>query len=47
MLDLALLGFIGLMLALGLKRPYLWVLVYLYVCIVVPQKIGWGLIQSA
>lgn len=46
MLDLALLGFIGLMLALGLKRPYLWVLVYLYVCIVAPQKIGWGLIQS-
>ncbi len=46
MLDLALLGFIGLLLLLGFKRPFIWVLAYLYIDIVAPQKIGWGLIQS-
>lgn len=46
MLDLALLGFIGLLLALGLKRPFLWVLAYIYIDIVAPQKIGWGLVQA-
>ena len=46
MLDIALLGFIGLVLALGLKRPFLWVLAYIYIDIVAPQKIGWGFIQS-
>lgn len=46
MLDLALLGFIGLLLLLGLKRPFLWVLTYIYIDIVAPQKIGWGLIQA-
>lgn len=46
MLDLALLAFIGTMLALGLKRPFLWVLTYIYIDIVMPQKIGWGIITS-
>jgi probable O-glycosylation ligase (exosortase A-associated) len=46
MLDLALLGFIGLVLALGLKRPFFWVLAYIYIDIVAPQKIGWGVIQA-
>jgi probable O-glycosylation ligase (exosortase A-associated) len=46
MLDLALLGFIGLFLAFGLKRPFFWVLAYIYIDIVAPQKIGWGVIQS-
>lgn len=46
MLDLALLGFIGLLLLLGFKRPFIWVLAYLYIDIVAPQKIGWGLTQS-
>lgn len=46
MLDLALLGFVGLLLLLGLKRPFIWVLAYIYIDIVVPQKIGWGLIQT-
>ena len=40
------LGFIGLFLALGLKRPFFWVLAYIYIDVVAPQKIGWGLIQS-
>ena len=46
MLDLALLAFVGLMLLLGLKRPFLWVLTYIYIDIVMPQKIGWGIITS-
>src|SRR5690606_8766202 len=45
-LDLALIGFIGLLLGLGLKRPFIWVLAYIYIDIVAPQKIGWGPIQS-
>jgi len=46
MLDLVLVAFIGLLLALGLKRPFFWVLTYIYIDIVAPQKIGWGFIQS-
>lgn len=46
MLDLALVGFIGLFLAMGLKRPFVWVLAYIYIDVVAPQKIGWGFIQS-
>ena len=46
MLDLALLGFVALLLALGLKRPFIWVLAYIYIDIVSPQKMGWGLVQS-
>ena len=42
MVSLALLAFIVLIAALGLKRPFLWVLLYIYVDIVIPQKIGWG-----
>jgi probable O-glycosylation ligase (exosortase A-associated) len=46
MLDLALVGFIGLLLALGLKRPFFWVLAYIYIDVVAPQKVGWGFIQA-
>lgn len=46
MLDLALLGFIGAFLAAGLRRPFVWVLAYLYVDIVAPQKISWFLLAS-
>ncbi len=46
MLDLALLGFIGILLLMGFKRPFFWVLTYIYIDIVVPQKIGWGLVQT-
>lgn len=41
MLDLALFLFIIAFLALGVKRPFLWVLCYLYIDILAPQKIGW------
>jgi len=46
MLDLVLVAFIGLIAALGLKRPFVWVLLYIYVDIVIPQKIGWGFINA-
>ncbi len=46
MLDLALTGFLALLLALGLRRPFLWVLAYLYVDILAPQKISWFLLAS-
>ncbi|HLV08568.1 MAG TPA: putative O-glycosylation ligase, exosortase A system-associated [Croceibacterium sp.] len=46
MLDLALIAFVGALLALGLKRPFFWVLTYIYIDIVAPQKIGWGPIQA-
>lgn len=45
MLDLALLAFIAVFLACGIKRPFIWVLAYIYVDAVAPQKIGWSLIQ--
>lgn len=46
MLDLGLMAFIVALLVMGLKRPFLWVLCYIYIDIVAPQKIGWGFIQS-
>lgn len=45
MLDLALfLTVIG-MFVLGLRRPFVWVLAYLYIDILAPQKMGWALTQ--
>lgn len=46
MLDLALLAFIGYVLVLGLRRPFLWVLLYVYIDILAPQRIGYSLIAS-
>jgi probable O-glycosylation ligase (exosortase A-associated) len=46
MVDLALTLFVFGMLALGLKRPFLWVLTYLYVDILAPQKISWFLLAK-
>lgn len=46
MLDLALAAFVMGLLALGLRRPFLWVLAYLYVDIVAPQKISYFLLAS-
>ena len=43
MIDLALFGFIMAMLALGLRRPFLWVLTYLYIDVLQPQEIGWSI----
>ena len=43
MTDLFLAAFLAGLLALGFRRPFLWVLAYLYVDIVAPQKISWFL----
>ncbi len=46
MLNLALTGFVFLLFSLGLRRPYLWVLAYLYVDILSPQKVSWGFLAK-
>jgi len=33
------------MMALGLRRPFIWILAYIYVDIVAPQKVSWGFLQ--
>lgn len=43
MLDLALFTFVMAFLATGVRRPFIWVLAYLYIDILSPQKIGWAL----
>lgn len=45
-LDLAITGFTLAFLALGFRRPFVWVLAYLYVDILAPQKISWSLLAS-
>lgn len=42
MLNLGLTAFFIALLVLGMKRPFLWVLCYLYIDIVAPQLISWG-----
>ncbi|WP_379921780.1 DUF5935 domain-containing protein [Erythrobacter sp. R86502] len=46
MLDLVFLAFIGYVLLLGLRRPFLWVLLYVYIDILAPQRIGYSIIAS-
>lgn len=46
MLDLALTGFVLALLALGFRRPFVWVIAYLYIDILTPQRISWGLLAS-
>ncbi|MEQ8411879.1 MAG: putative O-glycosylation ligase, exosortase A system-associated [Erythrobacter sp.] len=46
MLDLVFLAFIAYVLVLGIKRPFVWVLLYVYIDIVAPQRIGYSLITS-
>jgi len=46
MLDLVFLAFIGYVLVLGLRRPFLWVLLYVYIDILAPQRIGYSLIAA-
>lgn len=46
MLDIFLTLFIAGLLALGLRRPFIWVLAYLYVDIVAPQKISYALLTN-
>src|SRR3546814_5785820 len=44
--DLALVGFLAALLALGFKRPFLFVLAYAYVDIVSPQRLSYYLLNS-
>jgi probable O-glycosylation ligase (exosortase A-associated) len=46
MIDLVLLAFIGYVLLLGLRRPFIWVLLYVYIDILAPQRIGYGMLAS-
>ncbi len=46
MLDLAITGFTLALLALGFRRPFVWVLAYLYIDILSPQKISYHLLAS-
>jgi len=46
MINLALTAFFVSLLLLGIKRPFLWVLCYLYVDIVAPQIISWGFLTQ-
>lgn len=45
-LDFFLLCFFGLLMLMGVRHPFVWVLTYLYVDIVAPQKIGWSLMAA-
>jgi probable O-glycosylation ligase (exosortase A-associated) len=44
--DLAFVGFLVALLALGFKRPFLWVLAYAYVDIVSPQRLSYYLLNA-
>ena len=46
MKDLFFLAFIGYVLLIGIKRPFLWVLLYVYVDILAPQRIGYSIITT-
>lgn len=46
MIDLVLLAFIAYVLLLGLRRPFIWVLLYVYIDILAPQRIGFGILAS-
>ncbi len=46
MLDLALFLFVFAFFAAGIRRPFVWVLAYLYIDILSPQKIGWSLASA-
>lgn len=46
MRDLGLLAFIAAFAALGLKRPFLWVLLYAYIDIIAPQRLGFSFLAG-
>lgn len=46
MKDLFFLVFIAYVMLLGLKRPFLWVLLYVYIDILAPQRIGYSIITT-
>jgi len=46
MLGLVFLAFAGYILLLGVRRPFLWVLLYVYIDILAPQRIGYSIITD-
>lgn len=46
MLELALLTFWAGLIVLGFKRPFLWVLAFIYVDLFMPQRIGWTILPA-
>jgi probable O-glycosylation ligase (exosortase A-associated) len=46
MIDIGLFLFIAAFLALGLRRPFLWVLTYIYIDTLAPQDIGWRIVAA-
>lgn len=46
MIDLGLFGFIAALLLLGIRRPFVWVLAYIYIDTLSPQDIGWRLVAA-
>lgn len=46
MKDLFFLTFIAYVMLLGLRRPFIWVLLYIYIDILSPQRIGYSIITS-
>lgn len=46
MKDIFFLAFIGYVLLIGIRRPFLWVLLYVYIDILAPQRIGYSIITT-
>ena len=46
MIDLFLTGFVFALLAAGFRKPFLWVLAYVYIDVLAPQKISWFLLEK-
>ncbi|MCJ2184647.1 putative O-glycosylation ligase, exosortase A system-associated [Novosphingobium sp. 1949] len=45
MLNLGLTAFFAFLMVMGLRRPFIWILCYLYIDIVAPQIISWGFLS--
>lgn len=46
MIDLFLTAFVFALFAAGLRKPFIWVLAYVYIDVLAPQKISWFLLQK-
>jgi probable O-glycosylation ligase (exosortase A-associated) len=46
MIDLFLTAFVFALFAAGMRRPFVWVLAYIYIDVLAPQKISWFLLQK-
>ena len=46
MIDLFLTAFVFALFAAGLRKPFIWVLAYVYIDVLAPQKISWFLLQQ-